>query len=501
MRKKRAIGYKRRSPRPEKDFGNTSLEKQEDEIIKYCKQNNIELVDIYVDDLKSGSTFKGRDGFIEMYNQVLKEEEEIDYIIVYKQDRLSRDSLDTLFLMKQLNAVDKHIISIADSINTEDPAAKILVHVISLVAELEREFISFRTNSGMEKRAENGEFLGGKVFGYEVINKKLSILPEQARVVKYIFNKCATEKWGYKKIAANLNIQGIKTKNGNQWTVNAVKTVLQNQQYIGNTKWRGKYTKGQHTPIIEMSLWDKTRKVMQARSYTPQKIHPGSYPLSGILKCPQCGGPMVQGNSSQEYKYYQCNKNKNSGSSACSSNLIKKEYAEEFVLTDFLHHLKAKVSPKAIHSVTQSILDYELNPLEKEASKLKKQIGRLEKEMLNIMEHSSDTSLNLDVGMIKSHLATKQDEINKIKSALSEITLQVELKQNEAIMDIIEFSIKNFEDFYHTLSDDEKKMFFHSVIKEIHVIKGVKTRDRRIKDVKYHFDFEDINYLVGNTEQ
>ena len=496
MKKKRAVGYKRRSPRPEKDFGNTSLEKQEDEIIKYCMQNDIELVDVYVDDLKSGSSFKGRDGFIEMYSRVLDEYEEIDYIIVYKQDRLSRDSLDTLYFMKQLNAVDKHIISIADRINTEDPTAKILVHVLSLVAELEREFISFRTNSGMEKRAEDGKFLGGKVFGYEVINKKLSILPDEAKVVRYIFEKCASEKWGYKKIAADLNIQGIRTKNKNQWTVNAIKTVLQNQQYIGNTKWRGKLTKGKHTPIIEKSLWDETRKVMQARSYTPRKIHPGSYPLSGILKCPQCGGSMVQGNSSQKYKYYQCNKNKNSGSSVCSSNLIKKEYAEGFVLKDFLHQLKRKVSPSTVYSVTQSILGYELNPLEKEANKLKKQIGRLEREMLKIMEHSSDTSLNLDADMIKSQLAAKQGEINKINSDLANIAKQVELKRNESIMDIIECSIKNFEDFYHTLSDDEKKLFFHSVIKEIHVTRGEKTKDRSIKDVIYHFDLEEVNDLV-----
>ena len=398
--------------------------------------------------------------------------------------------------MKQLNAIDKHIISIADSINTEDPTAKILVHVLSLVAELEREFISFRTNSGMEKRAENGEFLGGKVYGYEVINKKLSILPEEAKVVKYIFEKYAVEKWGYKKIAANLNIQGIKTKNENEWTVNAIKTVLQNQLYIGNTKWRGKHTKGRHTPIIEKSLWNETMKVMQARRYTPQKIHPGSYPLSGMLKCPQCAGPMVQGNSSQQYKYYQCNKNKNSGSSACSSNLIKKEYVEEFVLKNFLHHLKEKVSPLAIYSVTQSILDYELNPLEKEASKLNKQIGRLEREMIKIMEHSSDPSLNLDEDMIKAHLATKQDEINKIKIDLAEIAKHIKLKQSDSVIDIIEFSIKNLENFYHTLSAKEKKIFFHSVIKEIHVTKGEKTKDRRVKDIKYHFDLEELNRIV-----
>jgi site-specific DNA recombinase len=496
MGKKRAAGYTRRSPRSEKDFGNTSLEKQEEEIINYCKRNNIELVDIYTDDLKSGSSFKGRDGFIEMYNRVLKEEERIDYIIVYKQDRLSRDSLDTLYFMKKLNQIDKHIISIADNVNTEDSSAKILVHVLGLVAELEREFIAFRTNSGMEKRAEDGEFLGGKIYGYEVINKKLSILPAEAKVVKYIFEKVTTDKWGFKKIATNLNIQGIKTKNRKEWTANAVKTILQNRIYVGDTKWKGRYAKGKHTPLIEKSLWDKAMKVMEARSYIPHKIHPGSYPLSGLLKCPQCGSSMVQGNSSPKYKYYQCNKNKNSGKSACSSNLVKKEYAEEYALQDFLGRLNNKFFPEAIYTTTQSLLDYQLNPLEKEAITLKKYIEKLEREMLKIMELSSDPILSLDGEMIKSQLAAKQDEINKIKYSLENISMQIELKQNESIKDIIKFSINNFEDFYKTLDDDEKKKFFHLVIKEVHVTKGERTKDRRIKDVIYQFDLEEISELV-----
>ena len=152
--------------------------------------------------------------------------------------------------------------------------------------------------------------------------------------------------------------------------------------------------------------------------------------------------------------------------------LLKRSMLKKYVLKDFLHRLKKKVSPLAIYSATQSILDYELNPLEKEASNLKKQIEKLQREILKIMEHSSDPELNLDANMIKSQLTEKQDEINKIKTVLDDITKQIELKQNESIMDIIEFSIENFEEFYHTLSDEEKKIFFHSVIKEVHVTRG-----------------------------
>ena len=493
MGSKRACGYARISPTSEPDQENTSIEKQTEEIIKYCEMNDIELVQVYEDNLKSGASFKYRDGFKEMYNRVLKEDEKIDYIIVHKQDRLARDTLDTLFVIKRLNSMDKHVISIADNISTEDPRNKLIVQILAVFAELERELISFRTTNGMEKKAERGEFLGGKVTGYESKNKELILISEEAKVVKYIFEKYATDLWGYKKIASSLNTQGVKTKNDNDWTTNAVKTILENEVYIGNTKWRRKISKGKHAPIIETPLWEEKVKVMDIRSFIPEKIHPGSYPLSGLLKCPQCGTSMVQGNSNQKNKYYQCNKNKSSGSSVCLSNLVKKEYAEEYVLRDFLHRLEEKVSPAAIYSVTQSLLAYELNPLEREASNLKKQIEKLQREILKIMEHSSDPDLNLDANMIKSQLKEKQDELNKVETVLADITKIIELKQNESIIDIIEFSIKNFEEFYHTLADDEKKLFFHSVIKEVHVTQGEKTKDRRIKDVIYHFDLENLN--------
>ncbi|MEK5382867.1 recombinase family protein [Niallia sp. FSL W8-0635] len=102
----------------------------------YCELNDIELVEIYTDDLKSAKSLEGRDGFKDMHNNVLSSKDDVDYIIIFKQDLISQDTLDTLYIMKRLNSLDKHLISIADNVNTEDPSAKILVHVLALVAEL-----------------------------------------------------------------------------------------------------------------------------------------------------------------------------------------------------------------------------------------------------------------------------------------------------------------------------------------------------------------------------
>ena len=69
VKRQKCLIYARRSPNP--DMDSTSIEKQIEEIEKYCLLNDIEIVDTYIDDLKSGKSFQGRDDFIEMYNRIL----------------------------------------------------------------------------------------------------------------------------------------------------------------------------------------------------------------------------------------------------------------------------------------------------------------------------------------------------------------------------------------------------------------------------------------------
>lgn len=488
-RRLRAYAYARRSPNP--DMDSTSIEKQIEEIEKYCLQNDIELVDIFVDDLKSGKSFEGRDNFKEMYNSILRSDD-IDYIIVLKQDRISRDPLDTLYILKRLNSRDKHLISITDNVNTEDPSAKILVHILSLVAELEREFINLRTSPGMEKRAEEGRFLGGQVYGYKLINKELEIIPEEAKVVKYIFEKYTENMWGYKKIASNLNLQGIKTKKGNYWTTTAIKTILENKIYIGMTKWKGNYHKGVHTPIIEPSLWEETQGMLKARSYKQKKVHPGLYPLSGLIKCPECGSVMVQGNSSQKYKYYQCSKNKNSGRVACSSNLVKKEHAEEKVLDEVFQYLDSFNLTPAIENATNDSLAFELQPLEREARYLNNKIKRIKEDMSNVIDLMNDERYSIDKELLMDKLMLHQENLNEKNNDLKELNKQIEFKNSRTSRELINYCTQNFEEFYFAIPDEERKLFLHRIIKEVHVTKGEKPKDRTIKNVVFKFNNEDI---------
>lgn len=234
---------------------------------------------------------------------------------------------------------------------------------------------------------------------------------------------------------------------------------------------------------------------MKARSYTQQKVHPGSYPLSGLLKCPECGSSMVQGNSSSRYKYYQCSKNKNSGKIACSSNLVKKEYAEETIINQVNVFLKDINLFPYLESATNSFLSIELDPLHKFSDKITKQIEHIKEQMNTVIDLMNDSALSLDKKLLKDRLVSHQEDLNERNIQLEEITKQIRFKESQTSIDIIKFCAENFITFYETIADTEKKQLLNYLIKEIHVFKGDKTKDRQIKKVIYNFSTDDLSLV------
>ncbi|WP_062109752.1 recombinase family protein [Bacillus niameyensis] len=487
----RAIGYVRVST--DKQLDNTSIEKQKEEIEKYCKNNQLTLVHIYDEGAYSAENIRDRKEFKQMYSHVFDKDENIDYVVVFKSDRISRDNLDALYIYKRITQAEKNLICIADNIDTRDKNAKLLYQFMSLVAELERDMIKLRTSSGMEKNADKGNFNGGKVYGYNTENKELKLNPDEAKVIKYIFKKYAINQWGYRKIAANLNEQRIRTKNGRHWTITAIKTILNNRIYIGEIKWRGSYRKGNHTRIIDDNLWNQTQKVLQLKSYMPEKLHPGTYPLSGLIKCPECGAPMVQGNSSKKYKYYQCSRNKNSGKCACSSNLVVKEYAEQFVFNHFFHTLKSLNLTTLITNTTLADISSEVEPIEDKIKTMKKELKRLSKKKSDVISWRSDDVI--DEVTFRQQMKDVQKEESELIQFLRTLEKQLEQRQKPDIGDSVAIAIEKLEMFFEIMSDEDKKRVLHSFIDSIHVTQGTTSKERTIKEVKFKFDLSHISHL------
>lgn len=141
----RFIGYIRVSTKTQTK--GTSLEYQKEMITKYCQANDIELVKLFTD--KGLSAYKKRPQFDLMINKLLNDDN-IHGVIVNDLTRFGRSTMDLLFQINQLQSKGKNFITIKDNFNTDTKTGKLLLIMLSAIADFERETIRERMVAGKE---------------------------------------------------------------------------------------------------------------------------------------------------------------------------------------------------------------------------------------------------------------------------------------------------------------------------------------------------------------
>ena len=160
----RFIGYSRVSTKTQTK--GTSIEYQNDAIKKYCKNNNIELVKIYTD--KGLSAYKKRPEFDKMMNVVFNDET-IDGVIVNELTRFGRSTSDLLFQINQIEGKNKSFKTIKDNFDTSTKTGKLLLGMLSLIADYERETIQERMIAGKEWAKVHGTKSGKPMHRPQVV--------------------------------------------------------------------------------------------------------------------------------------------------------------------------------------------------------------------------------------------------------------------------------------------------------------------------------------------
>lgn len=182
----RAIGYKRVSTEKQVNEGQ-GLEVQEKSIKKYCKTNNIELVQIFSDEGISGAEdIDKRVGLGEALTFI--RENKIDYIIITKQDRLARDTELYYWLAREIKILNCQIVSTDQRIE-ENPTGKLLETMMVAFASFEKQLINLRMKSGKKNKIDKRQYSGGEPpLGYRSTKISLEIEEEEALIIKHIFS-------------------------------------------------------------------------------------------------------------------------------------------------------------------------------------------------------------------------------------------------------------------------------------------------------------------------
>jgi site-specific DNA recombinase len=277
----------------------------------------------------------------------------IDVVVVYKLDRLSRSLRDFHALLERFERAGCTFVSITQNLSTEGAMGKLILNLLMVVAEFERENSAERTRDKIRATRRRGKWTGGMVpLGYRTEDKKLVIDGRDAPLVRDIFT-LYPRLGSALAVARALNdehrwVPGRTLTDGKQrpahpWTKHDVLRVVSNPVYAGYMPYGEELNEGEHEPIVTRVIYHRVRALIdgQRREVAVPGRSP-AYLLRGLLRCKGCGAAMTPASTTAKgrtYRYYRCVTRDKRGREACATVPM----AAAAIETSVIDHLRAKV--------------------------------------------------------------------------------------------------------------------------------------------------------------
>ncbi|RKF23872.1 recombinase family protein [Micromonospora globbae] len=237
-----------------------------------------------------------------------------DVLLVYRLDRFSRSVADLLDLIKVLEAANVRFSSATEPIDTGGPFGRMMLQLLAVFAEFERNIIIDRVKSGMTAKASKGQWAGGtRPYGYHVDpdTQRLVPHPDEAPILRDIFRLYTRDRHGTRAIATELNARGVPNRTGKKWSGHTINRILDNPAYVGDIAYRDILVPDAHEALIDRDTFRRAQEIAAARGdvQTQRAMSDSDYYLTRLLTCPQCGqryiGTSAKGRT-RRYRYYTC---------------------------------------------------------------------------------------------------------------------------------------------------------------------------------------------------
>ena len=233
----------------------------------------------------------------------------IDVVVVYKVDRLTRSLADFARMVELFDQNQVSFVSVTQQFNTTSSMGRLTLNVLLSFAQFEREVTGERIRDKIKASKAKGMWMGGGVpLGYEVRDRKLLIQPEDADLVRRIY-QLYLELGTVRRLKGHLEQHDIRRRNNPYpWSGGMLYALLSNPIYIGKIVHKGVKHQGQHEPLMDQQLWDQVQAKLIDNKNGKQGKHRVTElcPLTGKLFDPQ-GERMVPVHSQKRgrrYRYY-----------------------------------------------------------------------------------------------------------------------------------------------------------------------------------------------------
>lgn len=495
------IMYLRKS-QMDRDFEEMSVEETLNRhrklLTEYAEQHKLYIA-ITLEEVVSGESLSSRPQMMKCLELVATGE--YAGVLCMDTERLSRgNSMDSGYIMQVFQAYNCRIITPAKTYDLSNESDEQFADMKFMFARYELKTITKRMVRGREISASEGKFLGSLApYGYEKYKLKgekgfsLKIVPEQATVVRLIFDLYTEKGMGYGKISQELERLGIQPSPPiTSWGTAVIVKLLQNPVYAGKIRYKYKLSKkvlengkmvkkrfynskeyelhdGLHEAIISEEQWQKSLEVRKENLPTKFSLELTN-PLARLVKCEACGKTLIRHMTTQNPVRYRLS----CRTKGCPCRSIYLHTLENAVIDELRSWLK---------DYTISIKNCEIEAdlgLADTLKQTQKQLAELEAQQDKICDFLEKGVYSLE--MFTKRNKTLQDDIKKLKEAekniSSELSKQVEKKKNS--IEIIP-KVQHLLESYDDMTPQEKNDLLKEILYKIDYYAEPNSKDFRFK--------------------
>lgn len=424
------------------------LDMQKQKILEYCEKKGVTIDKWYVDGGYSGSKLDRPD----MQNLLSDVEQgNVGKVFVYKLDRLSRDTVDTLNLVnKTFPKYGIQLISMTEEIRAENPMDEVMTTMNAAMNQYERKVIRMRMSAGMVERVKKGLWMGGGrvPWGYYYDRNDGILHPkeDEAEMVRNAY-KLYLEGYACDKIAKMLGFKGERI----------VVQILKRKSNIGIIEYKGKEYKGLHRAIVDEKTFCEVQELMKKRRTNSHVAN--NHILTGLCYCGMCGARMRYQKWGKYHKII-CYSQDKSG--------------KDYMIHDPNCNNKKVIAWQVEEEVESCFKDFIVNVDEKEKvvnnshiieESLKKSNAKIKKFYNLYVENPNDSLMEL--------IYEEEETIKNLKAQLTD----EKSKENKVDTDKINM-IKKISDVWDNLTNKQKNKILKECVERI-IITG--------NDLKIHF--------------
>ena len=459
------------------------------------------IVEEFVDAGESGTSATKRPELQRMLAYV--RENQVDYCVVHKLDRLARSRADDVSIHFALKQAGVTLVSTSENID-ETPSGMLMHGIMSSIAEFYSRNLANEVTKGMVQKASIGGTVSRAPLGYKNVhvtdelgrvNRSVDIDADRAHLVTWAFYRYAEGDSTLRTLLDELTARGLRSRPTPKWpskplTVTALHKLLRNPYYKGEIHYRGAIYPGIHEPLVDPGTWQQIQDLLTANATAGTRQRTNSHYLRGSIYCGTCGSRLMATTARNrwgaEYLYLICS-GRSRKITDCQRQAMAAELVEELIEDEYK---SIALSPELRDNVEDLVLedfDRLRDAAVGERTQMETQRVELNAQRQKLLDAHYAGAIPID--LLKSEQQRIATQLNRIEVELQ--TADADFEQARLVLSDTLDLTRDCHTAYLQANDSTRRLFNQAFFAKIYIDEDDETRERTIR-VDYNEPFDDL---------